>query len=54
MRLEKAEQQKTDHDYKIKTLDEKLDAVKKETNEIDERNNLLSTEIVRLVARKQD
>lgn len=53
MRLEKAEQQKTDHEYKLRTLEEKLDAVKKETNDVDEKNNLLSTQAVALENEKQ-
>jgi len=54
LRLEKAEQQKTDHEYKLKTLVEKQTAVKNDTNDVDERNNLLATEIVQLDARKQE
>ena len=46
LRLEKAEQQKTDHDYKIRTLEEKQEEVKKQTSEIDDRLNLLAQEIV--------
>ena len=46
LRLEKAEQQKTDHEYKLKTLDEKLTAVKQDATDVDERNTLLSTQIV--------
>ena len=43
--MEKAEQQKTDHDYKLHTLEEKLEAVKKDTNDVEERNNTLSAQI---------
>ena len=54
LRLEKAEQQKTEHEYKLRTLEEKLDTVKKETNDIDERNNLLTTQIMQLEAKRQE
>ena len=54
LRLEKAEQQKTDHEYKLKTLDEKLTAVKQEAGDVDERNTLLSTQIVQKENEKQE
>ena len=54
LRLEKAEQQKTDHEYKLKTLDEKLTAVKQDATDIDERNTLLSTQIVQKENEKQE
>ena len=38
----------------MRTLDEKLETVKKETLSIDERNNMLLTQIVQLVAQKQE
>lgn len=50
LRLEKAEQQKTDHEYKLRTLEEKLEAVKKDTIDVDERINLLSTEMHQLTS----
>ena len=38
----------------MRTLEEKLEQVKKDTNEVDDRNNVLSAEIVKLEAQKQD
>jgi len=54
LRLEKAEQQKTDHEYKLRMMEEKLEAVKKDTSIIDERNNQLSTQAVQLENQKQE
>ena len=54
LKLEKANQQKKDHEQKLKTLEERLEQVKKETNDVDERNTILQTEISKLESQKQE
>ena len=41
LKLEKAQQTQKEHDYRIKGLEERLDSVKKETNDVEERCQLL-------------
>ena len=45
LKLEKAQQQQKEHEYRIKGLEERLDVVKKETNEVEERCQLLQQQI---------
>lgn len=45
LKLEKAQQTQKEHDYRIKGLEERLDSVKKETNDVEERCQLLQQQI---------
>ena len=54
LNLEKVQQDQKNHEINLKQLEEKLDTAKKETNEVDERNTLLSSEISRLESLKQE
>ena len=54
LNLEKVQQDQKNHEINLKQLEEKLDIAKKETNEVDERNTLLSSEISRLESLKQE
>ena len=54
MKLEKANQQQNDQKYKMNSLEERLEQVKKDTNEVDDRNQHLSSTIAKLENEKQD
>lgn len=48
LKLEKAQQQQKEHDYKLKALEEKLDLAKKDTAQVDENNQMHQSEISKL------
>lgn len=48
LKLEKAQQQQKEHEYKLKALEERLESVKKETAEVDAAVIQLSIEYSRL------
>ena len=54
LKLEKANQQKKDHEQNLKTLEERLEQVKKDTAEKEERTGILQTEISKLESQKQE
>jgi chromosome segregation ATPase len=52
LKLEKAQQQQKEHEYKLKALEEKLDIAKKDTAQVDENNQGYQSEISKLENQK--